>query len=107
MDKLGLTKSKPAKSAFAASPPRPRSERVGLTFNEQHALDELPKTIAKLEQDVGRIEAALAEPDAYSRDPDRYHKLTAFLKKTETELDESEERWLALAEKSETLESAV
>ena len=106
-DKLGLTKSKPAKSAPAASPPRPRTERVGLTFNEQHALDELPKTIAKLEQDVGRIEAALAEPDAYSRDPDRYHKLTAFLKKTEGELEESEERWLALAEKAEALESAV
>ena len=53
------------------------------------------------------IEAALAEPDAYSRDPDRYHKLTAFLKKTEGELEESEERWLALAEKAEALESAV
>lgn len=103
-DRLGLTKPKAAKAPPA--PPKPRAERQGLTFNEQHALDELPKTIAKLEQDIGRIETALAEPDAYSRDPDRYHKLTAFLKKSEAELEESEERWLALAEKAEAMEGA-
>ncbi|MEQ9124766.1 MAG: ATP-binding cassette domain-containing protein, partial [Alphaproteobacteria bacterium] len=89
--------SKPA----AAPTPKPRSPRDGLTFKEQHELDGLPARIAKLESDIGRIEAALAEPDAYARDADRFHKLTQWLDRSKEELEAAEERWLALAEKSE------
>ena len=96
----------PASSARTSKPavaptPKPRSPRDGLTFKEQHELDGLPARIAKLESDIGRIESALAEPDAYARDADRFHKLTQWLDRSKEELEAAEERWLALAEKSE------
>ena len=93
--------AKPQKTAAPAAP-KPRTERRGLSFKEQHELDELPARIAKLEHDIGRAEAALAEPDAYARDPDRFHKLTAWLDAHQAELAAAEERWLALAEKAES-----
>ena len=83
------------------APAKPRAERQGLAFNERYELGELPKRIAKLERDIGRIEAALAEPDAYARDPERYRQLTVFLKTSQEELEASETRWLELAEKDE------
>ena len=86
-----------------ALPPKARTERQGLTFNEQYELDELPKRIAKFEHDIVRIETALAEPDAYARSPDRYSKLTDHLVKTKDDLEAAEERWLALSEKAEAL----
>jgi ATP-binding cassette subfamily F protein uup len=80
---------------------KPRAERDGLSFKEQHEFDELPSRIAKLEHDIARIEEALGKPDAYARDPDRYSKLTDWLVKSRDDLEAAEERWLILSEKSE------
>jgi ATP-binding cassette subfamily F protein uup len=85
------------------APPKARTERQGLSFNEQYELDELPKRIAKFEHDIVRIETALAEPDAYARSPNRYSKLTDHLVKTKDDIEAAEERWLALSEKAEAL----
>ena len=85
-----------------AAPARVRSERQGLSFNEQRELENLPERMEKLERDITRIEAALAAPDAYARDPDRYGKLTDWLVKSRDELEAAEERWLTLSEKAET-----
>ena len=95
----GKPEGKPEKPKPA--PSRPRAERQGLTFNEQHELDGLPARIAKIEKDIARIETALAEPDAYERDAKRYSQLTDYLTKSRDDLEAAEERWLELSEKAE------
>ncbi len=103
--RTGASVAKPARredKPKAATPPKPRVERPGLTFKDQYELDELPTRIAKLESDIVRIETALAEPEAYGRDPGRYSKLTDWLVKSKDDLAASEERWLMLSEKAES-----
>ena len=47
---------------------------------------------------MARDEAALADPDLYTKNPARFAALTASLDKTRAEKDAAEERWLELAE---------
>lgn len=88
-------------SAKAAAPEKPKPVREGISFKELHELEGLPDRMAKLEADVARIEAALADPGAYARDPDRYRKLTDWLVRSREELAAAESRWLELEAKAE------
>ena len=40
-----------------------------MSFKEKHALETLPKTINKLEDEIKAINATLSDPKFYTRDP--------------------------------------
>ncbi|HEX8585302.1 MAG TPA: ATP-binding cassette domain-containing protein [Allosphingosinicella sp.] len=94
-------KSVGASRLAAAEPPKPA--RAKLTYKDQRDYDGLPARIEELEAQIARDEQALADPDLYARDFNRFESLTASIEKARAERDAAEERWLELAEKAEAL----
>ena len=72
--------------------------KTKLSYKDQRDYDLLPARIEELDAAIARGEEALADPDLYSRDPERFAALTAALEDARTEKDAAEERWLELAE---------
>jgi ATP-binding cassette subfamily F protein uup len=79
--------------------------RAKLSHKDQRDYDLLPQRIEEIEAAIARDEAALHDPDLYTRDPARFAALTAAIEKARAERDAAEERWLELAEKVEALAS--
>jgi ATP-binding cassette subfamily F protein uup len=97
----------------AAAPPRKSVERPAaeparrkLNFNEKHALETLPTRMAKLETEVKRLNARLADPALYARDRAAFDKATAALATAQAELAAAEERWLELEQLRSELEGS-
>jgi len=95
-------KAKADTKAVAPVPPRPKSTK--LSYKDQRDYDMLPARIEELDAAIASNEAALADPDLYTRDPAKFEKLTATLENARAEKDAAEERWLELAEKVEKVE---
>jgi ATP-binding cassette subfamily F protein uup len=76
---------------------------IKLTYNDQRDYDQLPARIDRIDADIAASEAALADPDLYTRDPGRFAALTKKIDAARAERDAAEERWLALAEMVEAL----
>jgi ABC transport system ATP-binding/permease protein len=89
------------KASAAAETPAFRT-KTKLSYKDQRDLDLLPQEIERMEADIARDEAALADPDLYARDPARFRKLTETVEQTRTNRDAAELRWLELAEKAES-----
>ena len=94
---------KPAKSQPAAQSERPAGRQTKLSFREKHDLETIPARLEALEAEIGKLGAALADPDLYTKDPKRFAKLTETLTARQTERDAAEERWLELELKREEL----
>ena len=90
----------------APKPAAPRQQsRQKLSFKEKHDLETLPALLDKLAAQIDKFSAELADPNLYSRDPERFAKLTAAIAKRQSEKDAAEERWLELEMKREELEA--
>lgn len=63
----------------------------------QKEIQEAESRIAKLQKAIGDIDAALAKPELYEKDPDRSQKLAIDRAKAEKLLVVTEENWLALS----------
>jgi len=87
---------KPNAERAAPAPPKPKSTK--LSYKDQRDYDLLPRRIEELDALMARDEAALADPDLYTRDPARFAALNASLEKARAEKEAAEERWLELAE---------
>ena len=99
-------RSKPASAKAKAAgadtaPPPPPQARRKLSYKDQRDYDLLPGRIEELEAAIERDEAALADPDLYTKNPDRFAALTKAIEKAQAEKDAAEERWLDLAEQVE------
>ena len=92
-----------APSAKAEPPAAPAKPRAKLSYKDQRDLDLLPAEIAKLEVAIARDEAALADPDLYTRDPKKFDALMKAIDKARADRDAAEMRWLELAEMAENL----
>ncbi|MBK9083312.1 MAG: ABC-F family ATP-binding cassette domain-containing protein [Rhizobiales bacterium] len=91
--------------AAAVDDPAPaRAARRRLSFKEKHALETLPGKLDALRARLGQIEAALADPDLFARDRDRFAKLSAVAAETAAALDAAETEWLELEMLREELE---
>jgi ATP-binding cassette subfamily F protein uup len=88
----------------APHPPQPRRQ-AKLSYKDQRDFELLPARIEELDAAIARDEAALADPDLYTRDPARFAALTAAIEATRREREAAEERWLEVAEMAEALES--
>jgi len=102
-------KRRPKKSAGEAKKAAPRADTppppkaAKLSYKDQRDLDLLPARVEELEAQIARDEAALADPDLYTKNPKRFADLSAAIEKARGEKDAAEERWLELAEKAEAL----
>jgi ABC transport system ATP-binding/permease protein len=85
----GKRETKPAAPA-SASPKR------RLNFSEKHALETLPKTMAKLQDDIAGHRRLLDDPDLYQRDRKTFEDVSFAIAKAQQELAAAEDRWLEL-----------
>ncbi|MCR6734679.1 MAG: ATP-binding cassette domain-containing protein [Afipia sp.] len=95
------------KESKGAAPPAPSSAKRRLNFNEKHALETLPKTMAKLQAEIAKQQKLLDDPELYARDRKRFDAASAAIAKAQTELDATEEKWLELEMLREEIESGV
>ncbi|AMO71282.1 ABC-F family ATP-binding cassette domain-containing protein [Sphingorhabdus sp. M41] len=95
----------PAKSTQPANkaPTRTASPVKKLSYKDQRDYDLLPERIEAIDQRMGEIEQALADPDLYTRDFPRFDALSKENSALIDEKDEAEMRWLELAEEVERL----
>ncbi|MFO7921038.1 MAG: ATP-binding cassette domain-containing protein [Nioella sp.] len=98
-DPTTTTRPKPAPSP---APGKPASKaKSGLSYTEKHRLEELPQMIERLEAEIAKLEALLADPDLFSREPVKFRKATEALAERQKKLSTAEDEWLALEEKAE------
>ncbi|GKY87579.1 ABC-F family ATP-binding cassette domain-containing protein [Sinisalibacter aestuarii] len=96
------TRPKPvAKPARPKEPARDKPAASGLTFTEKHRLEALPDEIDRLSAEIVRLEAFLADPDLFSREPAKFAKASEGLVERQQKRAAAEEEWLALMEKDE------
>ncbi len=89
-------------TAAAAAPVRPRRK---LSYKDQLALDTLPARIDALGAERTRLEAQLADPTLYVRDPVTFAGLSKRLETLSVELASAEDQWLELELRRADLES--
>ncbi|MEC8275371.1 MAG: hypothetical protein VX005_06085 [Pseudomonadota bacterium] len=77
------------------------SAKSKLTYAEKIRLDKLPAEMEALEADIAKGESLLTDPELYSRDPDKFNRITIKLGELRDRLDAAEMEWLELEEKAE------
>jgi len=94
-------------SASKAAPPPPAQAKTKLTYKDQRDFDRLPGEIDKLEREIAADEAALHDPNLFSRDPRRFTELTERIARHRADIEAAELRWLEVAEMKEQLVGSV
>jgi ABC transport system ATP-binding/permease protein len=97
-------RSTPPAKASVTKPPRSatesRAQRAArprrMSFNDRRALEMLSARIAALQTQIAGLNAVLADPDLYARDPGRFGATTQALAVARDELAAAEEQWLTL-----------
>jgi ATP-binding cassette subfamily F protein uup len=92
---------KDTKTVTPAAAPKRR-----LNFNEKHALETLPKTIAKLQAEIAKQQSMLDDPDLYRKDRKKFDDASAAIATAQQELAAAEDRWLELEVLREEIEQA-
>jgi ATP-binding cassette subfamily F protein uup len=77
-----------------------------LNFNEKHALETLPKAIAKLQAEIAKQQRILDDPDLYKKNRKKFDSASDALTKAQKELQEAEDKWLELEVLREEIEQA-
>jgi ATP-binding cassette subfamily F protein uup len=76
-----------------------------LSYKDQRDYDRLPDEIERLQALVAADEAALSDPDLYTRDPKRFAELTERIARHRADIEAAEVRWLEVAEMQEALKA--
>ncbi len=76
-----------------------------LSFKEKHALETLPARLEALRAEAARLQAILADPDFFARDPEAFKKNAADLESTLAQIADAEDEWLSLELLREELEN--
>jgi ATPase subunit of ABC transporter with duplicated ATPase domains len=77
-----------------------------LNFNEKHALETLPKTMAKLQAEIARQRRHLDDPNLFQKDRKKFDQASDALAKAQRELEAAEDKWLELEVLREEIEQA-
>jgi ATP-binding cassette subfamily F protein uup len=103
-DYLQFYKSKEisVKSPKEAKPlqTKPKSVSSKLSYKDQRLLEVIPSQIEALEDENGQLEKALANPDLYSKNPEKYTSTSEKLAANKTTISELTEKWIELEESS-------
>jgi ATP-binding cassette subfamily F protein uup len=101
-----LAHPKPAAAKAQASPARPAgspAKAAKLSYRDARRLEELEGLIPRLGERIRTLEARLEDPALFTRDRAGFDAIMADLEGARAQLSVSEEEWLALEEKKETL----
>jgi ATP-binding cassette subfamily F protein uup len=98
---VAAEEKKERKAGATSSTPKRR-----LSFNEKHALEMLPKTIARLQGEIAKQQRILDDPDLYAKDRKRFDEASAAMATAQHELVAAEDRWLELEVLREEIEQA-
>jgi ATP-binding cassette subfamily F protein uup len=90
-------------TAQVSAVPKTRAASSKLSYKDQRDYDRLPGEIERLEAAVAADEAALSDPDLYTRQPQRFTELTERIARHRAEIEAAELRWLEVAEMAEAL----
>jgi ATP-binding cassette subfamily F protein uup len=82
----------------AAPPPPPAPRSTKLSYKDQRDYELLPARIEELDGLIAKGEAALADPQLYARNPEKFARISKSLDAAREEKDAAELRWLELAE---------
>jgi ABC transport system ATP-binding/permease protein len=98
---VGETPARPAsKPTPVSARPESAARTNGLSFTERKRLEDLPDLIARLESEIGKLHALLADPELFTREPVKFRKATEALTERQTALEAAESEWLELADRS-------
>ena len=75
-----------------------------LSYKDKYALENLPRSIEKLEKTISTLQEELAKPDLYNNDFEAFKKTSTQLEKENNALAIAEEEWLRLEILREKLE---
>ena len=92
--------AKTPSSAPAAGAPKRR-----LSFKDKHALETLPKTMAKLQAEIAKLQTKLDDPALFTRDRKAFDAASNAMAKAHSDLASAEEQWLELEILREDIES--
>jgi ATP-binding cassette subfamily F protein uup len=92
--------ARPNTPAPGTPKPEARRSRDPLTFTERKRLDELPAEIARLEGEIAKLTAFLAQDGIFLREPQKARRAADLMAERQTVLAKAEEDWLALEEKA-------
>jgi ATP-binding cassette subfamily F protein uup len=106
---LSRRASKTAATESAAREPSEASSTSArkrkLSFNDKHALDTLPGTIAALQKKIADLNRKLDDPQLYARDRKTFDAASAAMATAQAELAAAEDRWLELELLRENIEN--
>lgn len=88
----------------AEAVPKPKVQ-TKLSFKDEHRQKEIDALIPKLQAEIARLEADLADPDLYARDAAAFAKKSERIGAAREELDGIELEWLEIEEKRASLTS--
>jgi len=89
--------------AIAPKAAAPRAAK--LSYKDQRRLAELETLTVELPAKISALEAGMADPQLYLRDPAGFERLSRALEAARAQLSAAEEEWLALEEQREALDS--
>jgi ABC transport system ATP-binding/permease protein len=103
-------KSEPAKAksedVSSSLSVQPQAAKRKLSFNEKHALETLPKTIAKLHTEIATQQKLLDDPQLFAKDRTKFEAASTAMAAAHEKLHQAEERWLELEMLREELEGS-
>ena len=97
-------KSVAAEARPRGEPAETRGAARKLSYKQKFALETLPKRMEEAMAEIGRVEARMADPGLYGRDPAGFAKAAETLDRLRGDLAAMEEEWLELELLRETLE---
>jgi ATP-binding cassette subfamily F protein uup len=84
--------------------PAPAKARTKLSYKDARELEQLPARIDALTAEIATLQAALADPALYARDPAGFRARSSALETAQASLAASEDRWLELEALKETFD---
>jgi ATP-binding cassette subfamily F protein uup len=87
-----------------AEEPSPPAAKRKLSFNEKHALQTLPKTMADLQAEIAKQQKLLDDPQLFAKDRKKFDAASTAIAAAHEKLHQAEERWLELEMLREELE---
>jgi ATP-binding cassette subfamily F protein uup len=97
-------KAEKAKAGSAAPSPEGPKAKVKFSFKQKFALENLPKEIAKAQDEIAVRERKMADPNIFAKDPATFGRLAAETEKLRENVAKMEEEWLDLEMLREQME---
>jgi ABC transport system ATP-binding/permease protein len=96
---------KPAASGKSSGTAAPRAEKRKMANKDRYALEKLPGEIDRLNQTIAALEAELAAPELFTKNPERFAAASKQLTDAQAMLDAKETQWLELEALREEIEN--